>query len=717
MKYILALAIFVASLALSAEQLPTESDIEAIEQAAVECSNSLQERSLGYMLEFYFDEQFTDNTVRTNLYRLASASVARLREIQESQLRTQKKIEDYEDDSWDLKYGKNRLWRRSENLRNYIIFLIQEAQFLKAISIPAEEQEAPLREILRNLDQIKDSVPSGKIAVLQTNVMYVLSKRNESLANQAFNYLEEAFVNTERNSLENFKAEIARLRLLRPFSRDDVNRVVNRYRELGVENYPDLSIQLAFLELETGEGSLLLELLERWPGLTKPISKIAYERALRQLPTAELMNRVDKMSPVERELIVYQALLNKSNLFDSFILAASTDVSYQSKLINFSVASKLLGRDNERAFDFILKALAINDNSSVRYPELTDLYLYTVSAAAGHQALRGDDPVKRQAAIDSFDKYIELVGDDKDEEICFLYAVDLQNERPEYSLETFKEIVNSNGKFKDKAEFELLVDKFEAGEDVLPEVSALYKKIDESDLAFYTDVLDMYSRSLSLNGRAKEAVELLIDQYDNFIPVTGDCFAFVLEQYLDKAELYMSPSVDDISGKMRLERMANIVTESYKGNMPERVKLVYYETLAIATKRMSVNLSGLAEETTQGIAYYRILARDFMQKGNFMEASAAWGKLARALRENEDFDSWKWARAKYYQIKCAISSEELTVEEVTHLFDVLEASEDWTDPFWMNQLALLKPEEVKEMQSAQKAAEAALKAEAQGVAE
>jgi len=228
MRYIIALAIFAATSAFSAEQLPAESDIAAIEQAAVECSNSLQERSLGYMLEFYFDEQFTDSTVRTNLYRLASASGTRLLEIQESQLRTQKKIEDYEDDSWDLKYGKNRLWRRSENLRNYIIFIIQETQFLKAVSIPAEEQEAPLREILRNLDEIKDSVPPGKIAVLQTNVMYVLSRSNESFANQAFNYLEEAFVNTERNSLENFKAEIARLRLLRPFSSDDVKRVVNR---------------------------------------------------------------------------------------------------------------------------------------------------------------------------------------------------------------------------------------------------------------------------------------------------------------------------------------------------------------------------------------------------------------------------------------------------------------------------------------------------------
>ena len=693
------------------QDLPGEDDIAKSEELATNVFNNLQEKSFGYLIEFYYQDKILDRDTRDKLYQLSTNSINNLKKIQDAHRLIQEKIETYEDDSWDLTYGKTRLWRRSENLKNQIEFLIQQASYIRAISLSGEMQKEAIDAILENLAKIKDSVPEGKLSLLRAKVRFLRASVDQNFFTAVFNDLEEAFLYNERNTLDYFEAEICRFKMLRPFSKNELQRVIKRFREEGIKTYPDLSLQFAFLELETGNGELLFELLNIWPGLTKRVSTIAYTKTLSLINEGKLSDAADKMSPVERELVIYQAILLESELLDSFIISAAADVSYQSKVVNFAAALKLVGRDNKRAFGYAQKAIQMKDYRANLFPEFTDLYLYTVAAAAGHEVLRSGNEQDRQNVTAIFDKYVELAGDKKDEELCFLYAVELKNERHDQSIETFKKIIKNNSKYAVAAEFEILVDRFENGENVMSEITKIFSNTDKSDKLFYADVLDLYCQSLAVNSKPNTAIDVLSKEIEDGITVSSNCYVLVLENYIKRAEQYMELEQSKAAARMRIRKILTVVNDRYEGNMPENTRLIYLEILSICDSTITLGVEGFSSQALLSIEYNRIRARDLLRRNLFVEAATIWGQLARSIASTEDYDNWEWSRAKYYQIKAGLAIPNVSEEDKAHSFDVLESDLKWINPFWKVELEKIKPDFVKEIQRQNELAkEAALKA-------
>ncbi|AQQ08966.1 hypothetical protein L21SP3_00760 [Sedimentisphaera cyanobacteriorum] len=681
------------------QDLPEKNDIISNEKAAMKIYNSLQEACFPHLIEYYYREQITNPESRKKLYSLTSEALTRLKEVQENHKAVQERIEEYHHRTWDLKYGKNRLWRRSENLTNQIRYMLQDAKYLQALSLKGNARQAAADKVIEEVNQIEDSVPLSKLYLLKVKARYLKAGENEAFENRIFNDLEQSFVNTERNSLEHFETEIYRLRILRPFGNDELQRIISRYRDKGIFDYPDLSIQFAFLELEVGEGSLLLKLLKKWHGLTERISKIAFKKAKEMLANGELLEQVNSMSPVERELIIYSALINKSKNFDSFIIASAADVSYQSKVINYAAAAKLIGQNDEKAFDYATKAIKLKDNFKKMYPAITDLNIYTTAAAAGYETLKSGTEAEQERVIEIFDKYKELAGEDADEEISFLYAVQLKDKRPEESLATFKKTLESGGKYKTQARFEILVYKFENGETVLEEIREIYEMLErDDDPYFYADVIDLYSRSLAETGKLNEAAELLYDQLSYDITPTKECLNYVLQKYMTEAETYFEKAESRDTAEIHISEIARFIRRKYGDNMPDQVQLAYQEAIAISSSRGDLSMEEYSEQVTNGLSYNRVLARQLMNKTEYVEAAAIWGKIARSLASQGEFDPWRWSRAKFYQIKCGLSSPELSKEDKIHSFDVLESDPKWDNDFWKNKLKELKPDYVKEAQ-------------------
>ncbi|OXU16024.1 hypothetical protein [Sedimentisphaera salicampi] len=682
-----------------AQDLPEKNDIISNENAAMKIYNKLQEACFPHLIEYYYREEITNPESQKKLYSLTSQALTRLKEVQENHAAVQKRIEKYHHRTWDLKYGKNQLWRRSNNLTNQLKFMLQDAKYLQALSLTGNAQQAAADKVIEEINEIQDSVPLSKLFLLKVKARYLKAGEGEAFENRIFNDLEQTFVNTKRNSLEHFEAEIYRLRILRPFGNDELQRIISRYRDKGIWNYPDLSIQFAFLELEVGEGSLLLELLKKWQGLTERISRIAFKKAKRMLEEGELLEQVNSMSPVERELIIYSALLNKSKNFDSFIIASAADVSYQSKVINYAAATKLIGQNDKKAFDYASKAIKLKDNFEKMYPAVTDLNIYTTAAAAGYETLKTGSEAEKERVIEIFDKYKELAGEDADEEISFLYAVQLKERRPEESLATFKKTFESGGKYKTQARFEILVYKFENGETVLKEIREIYEMLErDDDPYFYADVIDLYSRSLAESGKLNQAAELLYEQLSYDINPTKECYSYVLQKYMAKAETNFANAESRDTAEIYISEIARFIRRKYTEGMPDRIQLTYQEAIAISSSRGDLTMEDYSEQVTNGLNYNRVLARQLMNKTEFVEAAAIWGKIARSIASQGEFDPWRWARAKYYQIKCGLSSTELSREDKIHSFDVLESDPKWKNEFWQAKLKELKPDYVKEAQ-------------------
>jgi hypothetical protein len=100
---------------------------------------------------------------------------------------------------------------------------------------------------------------------------------------------------------------------------------------------------------------------------------------------------------------------------------------------------------------------------------------------------------------------------------------------------------------------------------------------------------------------------------------------------------------------------------------------------------------------SQGLAdnvdLLRCRARLLTQQNNFAEAAELWAKIAE-IRKDEPAPphqrSWKWWRAKYYELYCLSKQPQTNKQSLLHTIEVLENSFAGAPPLWAEKLKSLK---------------------------
>ncbi|MHC4639197.1 MAG: hypothetical protein ACYTBV_17100 [Planctomycetota bacterium] len=114
-------------------------------------------------------------------------------------------------------------------------------------------------------------------------------------------------------------------------------------------------------------------------------------------------------------------------------------------------------------------------------------------------------------------------------------------------------------------------------------------------------------------------------------------------------------------------------------------KLSHFEKLLDSTAKQGA---------TEDVDFIRCRARLLAKQRKFGEAAAYWAKVAK-MRTNETGSadnqrSWKWWRAKFYELYCRYRWPQTDKDSLLHTIEVLENTYSEIPPFWAEELSSLK---------------------------
>jgi tetratricopeptide (TPR) repeat protein len=100
-------------------------------------------------------------------------------------------------------------------------------------------------------------------------------------------------------------------------------------------------------------------------------------------------------------------------------------------------------------------------------------------------------------------------------------------------------------------------------------------------------------------------------------------------------------------------------------------------------------LEGLGDS----VDYLRCRARLLTEQGKFGKAAELWAKIAEIQKDDPappHRRSWKWWRAKYYELHCLSKQPQVNKQSMAHTIEVLENSFAGVPPLWAEKLESLK---------------------------
>ena len=100
---------FVAS---SADTLPTNEDIDGLAEAVRLAVDAFMQESFELRMGYEFSGRFINQNNKDSLYKLAERAGEQLKTIKHTQQELKHKIEDYQGNDWDDRYGSTGLWRK-----------------------------------------------------------------------------------------------------------------------------------------------------------------------------------------------------------------------------------------------------------------------------------------------------------------------------------------------------------------------------------------------------------------------------------------------------------------------------------------------------------------------------------------------------------------------------------------------------------------------------
>ncbi|MHC4624986.1 MAG: hypothetical protein ACYS4W_13910, partial [Planctomycetota bacterium] len=347
--------------------------------------------------------------------------------------------------------------------------------------------------------------------------------------------------------------------------------------------------------------------------------------------------------------------------------------------------------------------------------------------------------------LDAFDNYCLIAGEDVDEQLEYLHAVVLNNcgntHRGEKLL---KEIAaRPAGRWRNRARLDLIKlatrQKHDATEQqhaiLLDQLGSLIADstgnenerhvrieaillycgllLESEDQSSAQKVLDTVAvadetqdpnlailKSIALRrlGRLTESARCLVRAID-----ASRC------DHVSEAMELLSEVVDEIDGFQSTdlsfmddcERLARLSYGCLEGQARQKAAFFLLEISTYSAKMPEEGLSALqkllgpmaAEGLSDNVNFIRCRARLLTELGKFEEAAEVWTKIAEIRKDDPAPPrqrSWKWWRARYYELLCRSKSPQTDKESLLHTIEVLENSFTTIPPPWAEKIRSLR---------------------------
>ena len=189
-------------------------------------------------------------------------------------------------------------------------------------------------------------------------------------------------------------------------------------------------------------------------------------------------------------------------------------------------------------------------------------------------------------------------------------------------------------------------------------------------------VLAIRIDSGSLAGEVMELLSEVVDTIDELELHAGD-FDKTIHDCKKLAE-FSHKSINNRQSGLLLTEISILASDNDNKKLSETEKL----------------LNSIAQGgDSENVDLLRCRARLLTQQGKFDEAVKLWDKICK-IRKSQVPEaaqrSWKWWRAKFYELYCCAKISQIQKEKVSHTIEVLENSFTDIPRLWAKKLNLLK---------------------------
>jgi hypothetical protein len=700
------------------------------------------QQSFKLRMQYEFSGRFLTDDDKENLYKLAKNAGDKLQAIVKKQEIKKQQIEDYQGDDWDARYGSTGLWRKlSADI--YTTKLSRfEIDYYRALASEHPQRDQILHLILGEMDSLAQSGKRFGPDLTRGRTLALLAQTKPSYKDAAVREFEAFAVYSDIYGPT--AAAIEKMKLLRPPDTNRLNILVKTLQSNWHDRYLELILSLMFLQRQYDpEG---FEKTVR--------SQLQIEDFIGSLILADLVNRISQrqtteenlkqISVFEAELAVRAAWKDETENYKKLLSRLSNTEKLQTPLILYATATKLAESSPTKAVDLLVKVSKLQQQQK---SDGLDIEPYKIAEQAAQLAynLFAKDPCNCSVAIDAFDNYSTIAADRIDEELKYLYSSVLRDcGRVEESKKLLQKIADRpTGLWRRRAKLDLILQQMQQNHKQQTSQDELLEQLrdfilncpgrDEKDSAIRAEALNIYCRSLLERTDAPSAQKVLdiLSEAKESRGIQLDFFkAKALQQIgeLEQAVNYMVSAIVYDSGSLApqatqlLSEVADKVeqfeaqAEDFNKMLDSCIKLAEFGNKSLNNRQTALLLAELlvfaadneqsrlteaerllntlAEETDSGdVNFLRCRARLLAEQGEFEAAAGLWAKLCEMQKDKLSLtnqQSWKWWRAKYYELYCWSKLPQTKKEDVSHSIEILESSFRNIPPLWAQKLSLLK---------------------------
>jgi len=595
--------------------------------------------------------------------------------------------------------------------------------------------------------------------LLKAKALALLAQTEPSYKPLARKELDALVARGDLSSLSAFRASIERIKFLGVTEPGRLGTMAEDIAKSGCSDDLELILSLTFLQRRKDpEG--LEKTVRLFPKIEGFFSSLALSDLSIQFEQGQLTEQnLEQLSVFESELVAQAAWENNPQDYNALLSSLAKMQKFQTPLILYVAAVAASKVSSAESVTFLLGASKLQQQKKDLRLAL-DAQKIAEQAAQLAYNLFTKDPCNCSVAVDAFDNYSTIAGVGVDEELEYLYSSVLRDcGRVEKGKELLQKIAGkSTGLWHRRAKLDLILQQMQpvvslsnpqnheqqtSQDEPLEQLKGFILDCagqDEKSSALRREALNIYCRSLLERADAPSVQKVLdvLSEAEKTPGIPLDFFKAEASQQigeLEQAVRYMVSAVTSDNGSLAPE-VAQLLSEivenieqfetgagdfnkmldscrqlaelSNKSLNNRQTALLLAEILVFAADNEQGN--GLIEAENllnifagqadaNDVDFLRCRARLLAKQHRFDEAARLWAKLCR-MQEGEvslaNQRSWKWWRAKYYELYCWSRLPQTKKEDVSHSIEILENSFRNIPSLWAEKMSLLKSAAVSE---------------------
>jgi len=667
-KCSLLLILFAFSLTAAAgDSLPSADDINVLSKKAQQISNSFFSQTFTIRMQYEYSGRFLNPQDNYTLCKAAQQASAELEQIANDQNNLKYKIENYQDDDWEARFGQTGLWRK--------------------LAADFEKTKASKLE----LDSYSTITDGGKAECLH----FAAHGRCDAI-----------------------KASMEKIRCFGQSQSNELNDLAGVISKSDCYDDPETLLSLAILQNKYAPHTLQNTLSHS--------SQTAH--FLGKIILADLSSGTDPnlLNPAAAEVAAYSVWTTDPVAYKKLILALTGIDKFKTPMVLYAAGAAIADSSPEKAVKLLIEASTLQNQQKDMFLDIEAGRIAEQAARLAYDNFT-QNKIDCNLAIAAFENYAHIDSNKMTEEMWYLNGeILLDCGKTQEASQIFTKLADvSKSIWREKASFQLLKIKINAGQkDAIPQLRNLILNCTGQDnlkLPLRLEAMYLYCQSLldKNNNDSASQVMTLLDTAEQTPGFWYDfCRAQALRQLgrLEESAHFMSKTIIFNSGSMAYaaEQIVSGIVDNielwqqdandYNQMLIDCNTLSEFANKSIKSRQTGLVLAEIyllqgkdcqelfSSDENDAISL-RVQARLLMAQNKFEQSAKLWARIAE-IRRNDTAElnqkSYGWWQAKFYELDCLAKMRQPDKKSIRHAIEVLQNSYPKIPSPWAEKLDLLK---------------------------